>query len=146
MHWLDTKIPPPIVMVLLGITAFGVARFIPVLSFEYRLSTFEGIAIAFVGVALNILPKLAFQRAGTTVNPLRPALATSLVTSGIYRYTRNPMYLGHSVDPAGLGALPTQRGCACCRPCLHALHHTVPNSAGGAVSVRSLPGRVRCIL
>ncbi len=84
-------------MVLLGIAALGVARFLPTVSFEVRLRTFAAFALACVGLALNILPKLAFRRAGTTVNPLSPALATSLVTSGIYRYTRNPMYLGHSV-------------------------------------------------
>lgn len=97
MRWLETKIPPPVVMVLFGIAAFGVARILPALSFEFPLRTFVTIALASAGLALNILPKLAFQRAGTTVNPLRPALTTSLVTSGIYRYTRNPMYLGHAV-------------------------------------------------
>jgi len=35
----------------------------------------------------------AFARAQTTVNPLRPEAASRLVTGGIYRYTRNPMYL-----------------------------------------------------
>ena len=96
MRWLETKIPPPVVMVLLGITTFGVARLLPALSFEFPLRKLAAVSFAFVGLALNILPKLAFRRAGTTVNPLRPALATSLVTSGIYRYTRNPMYLGHA--------------------------------------------------
>ena len=37
---------------------------------------------------------LSFRRARTTVNPLRPANSSALVTSGIYRHTRNPMYLG----------------------------------------------------
>ncbi len=97
MRWLETKIPPPVVMVLLGLAAFGASRLLPALSFEFPLRAFAAVALAFVGLALNILPKLAFQRAGTTVNPLRPALATSLVTSGIYRYTRNPMYLGHAL-------------------------------------------------
>jgi protein-S-isoprenylcysteine O-methyltransferase Ste14 len=37
---------------------------------------------------------IRFRRANTTVNPLKPQAASSLVTIGIYRYTRNPMYLG----------------------------------------------------
>lgn len=37
---------------------------------------------------------ISFRRARTTVNPLKPETATALVTSGVYRYTRNPMYLG----------------------------------------------------
>lgn len=51
-----------------------------------------GLVMAF-GVLLNLLPKLAFRRVGTTVNPLRPATSSVLVTHGVYRYTRNPMYL-----------------------------------------------------
>jgi protein-S-isoprenylcysteine O-methyltransferase Ste14 len=83
-------------MVLLGVAAYGAARFLPALSFELPARTFIAAALALVGLALNILPKLAFQRVGTTVNPISPALATTLVTSGIYSYTRNPMYLGHA--------------------------------------------------
>ena len=37
---------------------------------------------------------LAFRRARTTVNPLRPERASTLVTTGVYRITRNPMYVG----------------------------------------------------
>ena len=83
-------------MVILGATAFGIARLLPALSLDFPARTLAAPAFVFVGLVLNILPKLAFQRAGTTVNPVRPNLATSLVTSGIYRYTRNPMYLGHA--------------------------------------------------
>lgn len=54
-------------------------------------------AVAATGVALNLLPKLAFRRAGTTVNPLRPQAASALVTHGVYRHTRNPMYLGQAL-------------------------------------------------
>jgi protein-S-isoprenylcysteine O-methyltransferase Ste14 len=57
----------------------------------------------------------AFRRARTTVNPLQPDRASALVSAGIYRYTRNPMYLalamallawglwlGHAVAPCGV--------------------------------------------
>jgi protein-S-isoprenylcysteine O-methyltransferase Ste14 len=37
---------------------------------------------------------ISFQRAKTTVNPTRPGSASALVVSGVYRVTRNPMYLG----------------------------------------------------
>lgn len=46
-----------------------------------------GVCVALLGVA-------SFRRARTTVNPLKPEKASALVMSGIYRYTRNPMYLG----------------------------------------------------
>lgn len=97
MHWLETKIPPPIVMLLLAIAAWWAARLLPPLSFALPLHSLIAACVASVGLLLNVLPKLAFQRAATTVNPLRPELSSRLVTSGIYRYTRNPMYLGQAM-------------------------------------------------
>ncbi|WP_411852719.1 methyltransferase family protein [Stenotrophomonas sp. LGBM10] len=97
MHWLETRIPPPIVMLLLGLAALAAAQYAPAFAFHVAFQTALAIAVALVGLALNLLPKRAFRRAGTTVNPLHPAASTRLVTSGIYRYTRNPMYLGHAL-------------------------------------------------
>ena len=66
------------------------------LSFAFTGQNVAALALALGGVVLNLAPKLAFARAGTTVNPLKPETSSHLVTSGIYRYTRNPMYLGHA--------------------------------------------------
>ena len=46
------------------------------------------------GVAFALLGVLAFRASGTTVNPLTPERASALVTGGVYRVTRNPMYVG----------------------------------------------------
>ena len=54
-------------------------------------------SLAALGLLLNLWPKLAFGRAGTTVNPLRPASSRVLVTTGLHRLSRNPMYLGHEL-------------------------------------------------
>ena len=55
-----------------------------------------GLVVLFVifGVSTVIAGILAFRKSQTTVNPSKPELATSLVTTGIYRWTRNPMYMG----------------------------------------------------
>ena len=53
-----------------------------------------GGAIALSGGILAFAGTRSFKRAQTTINPLRPTNASSLVTSGVYRFTRNPMYLG----------------------------------------------------
>ena len=52
------------------------------------------IAIALGGGAFSIAGAMAFRRAGTTVNPLRPERVSSLVRGGVYRVSRNPMYVG----------------------------------------------------
>ena len=55
-----------------------------------------GLVVLFVifGVSTVAAGILAFRKSQTTVNPAKPELATSLVTTGIYRRTRNPMYMG----------------------------------------------------
>lgn len=55
-------------------------------------------AIAFpvgaIGLSLDAIALVHFLRSRTTINPLKPESASALVTGGIYRFTRNPMYLG----------------------------------------------------
>jgi protein-S-isoprenylcysteine O-methyltransferase Ste14 len=54
------------------------------------------IALATFGLAVGILVTavVGFRKAKTTVDPMHPEAASTIVTSGIYRFTRNPMYLG----------------------------------------------------
>jgi protein-S-isoprenylcysteine O-methyltransferase Ste14 len=47
-----------------------------------------------IGIFFDLAGVISFRRAKTTVNPLKPNTASSLVTSGIYQVTRNPMYVG----------------------------------------------------
>ena len=63
---------------------------------DFSLPWREPLAGIFVAVALGIGIEalIGFRRAKTTVNPLSPDQASALVVSGIYRWTRNPMYLG----------------------------------------------------
>lgn len=60
-----------------------------------------GIAICLAGTAIALMAEIAFLRAGTATLPISPTSA--IVTTGIYRWTRNPMYLGMSLFLAGLG-------------------------------------------
>lgn len=64
----------------------------------FVLAVLLGVAIALAGV-------ISFRKASTTVNPLKPETASSLITSGIFQYTRNPMYLGMSVAILGFAIL-----------------------------------------
>jgi protein-S-isoprenylcysteine O-methyltransferase Ste14 len=50
--------------------------------------------LVLAGTTISVAGKLQFSRKGTTVNPMAPERASALVTVGIYRYTRNPMYVG----------------------------------------------------
>jgi protein-S-isoprenylcysteine O-methyltransferase Ste14 len=55
------------------------------------------LALVVIGLSISISGMVSFRRAKTTINPSKPSAASSLVTSGVYRYTRNPMYLGLSI-------------------------------------------------
>ncbi|WP_020176348.1 methyltransferase family protein [Methyloferula stellata] len=64
---------------------------------------FAGILVILAGVGIALAAEWRFMLAGTATLPTRP---TSMVVSeGIYRYTRNPMYLGLSLSVAGVGFL-----------------------------------------
>ena len=94
MRQLELKIPPPIVALLTGAAMWLASRLGPLIDLPHLLRTDCAGAIAACGGVLAFAGSIAFRRAKTTINPLRPANASSLVTSGIYRLTRNPMYLG----------------------------------------------------
>ena len=47
-----------------------------------------------LGLGLDLYSILTFIRSRTTVNPMQPNRASRLVVSGVYRLSRNPMYLG----------------------------------------------------
>lgn len=93
-HFLDTKIPPPVVTAALAVLMWAVERRFPTLTLRVPLGSELGAVIALAGLALEVVALVTFRRVCTTVNPLRPAQATSLVTRGIYRFTRNPIYVG----------------------------------------------------
>lgn len=91
---LETRIPPPIVAALMSAAMWWLALLSPVLHVPASIRAAVALAIAAVGGMVAMGAGIRFRRANTTVNPLKPQAASSLVTAGIYRYTRNPMYLG----------------------------------------------------
>ncbi|MDB5808180.1 MAG: conserved rane protein of unknown function [Betaproteobacteria bacterium] len=94
MHWLELKVPPPVVALCLAGAMWLAARALPLLHYELPGRNVIAIALIAAGIAADIASIVAFARARTTVNPLKPASTSTLVTTGINRYTRNPMYLG----------------------------------------------------
>lgn len=104
MSMLELKIPPPLVAVLAGIAMWFAARVGPSVQLPLSVRIAAFVIIALVGGATAAAGDLAFRRAKTTINPLRPEKATALVTAGIYRFTRNPMYLGLALVLLGWAA------------------------------------------
>lgn len=97
LGFLETRVPPPLVMLLAAWMAYAAAERLPVALPTWTGAAWLAVLCVLGGAALNLLPKIAFRRAATTINPLDPRRTSSLVTTGIYRHTRNPMYLGHAL-------------------------------------------------
>jgi protein-S-isoprenylcysteine O-methyltransferase Ste14 len=91
---LEHRIPPPVVGALVAAAMWLVAGYGPQLPLPAaaRYATVAVFAVA--GIAFDVFGIAAFRSARTTVNPLKPERASSVVTGGVYRVSRNPMYLG----------------------------------------------------
>ena len=92
--FLELKVPPPVVAVLTAGSIWGVSRAVPTLGFTLPYRNAILLTLLLGGVCVAVSGVAAFRRARTTLNPLTPDQASALVRSGIYQYTRNPMYLG----------------------------------------------------
>lgn len=94
MKALELKVPPVALTILFGIAMWAISRLLPsgYLAVPGRLILCTAMLLAGVGIAVGGV--LAFREAGTTVDPRTPHQSASLVVSGVYRHTRNPMYLG----------------------------------------------------
>jgi protein-S-isoprenylcysteine O-methyltransferase Ste14 len=90
---LELRVPPPVVALVCGLVMWAMARLFPGLQAEVPGAYWLAGGCAFLGLAVAGAGIIAFHRAGTTHNPMKPDKASVLVTSGIYRWTRNPMYL-----------------------------------------------------
>lgn len=93
-HWLELRVPPPVVGLVIAVAMGFLAPLGPELGWPHTARLWLALAIAGIGGGLDLSGLIAFVRRHTTVNPLRPAKTSALVTSGVYRFTRNPMYLG----------------------------------------------------
>lgn len=72
----------------------GAARLRPALEIRLPGRIWMAAALAVAGVGIVALAIIELRRAKTTFNPTSPEASAALVTSGVYRWTRNPMYVG----------------------------------------------------
>ena len=94
MSRLDLKIPPPVIALCCIGSAWALAYFTPGFTYLLPARIPLTVILALAGVWLVVSGFAAFRRAHTTVNPHTPEKSTSVVRSGPYAFTRNPMYLG----------------------------------------------------
>ena len=97
---MNNKIPPPIVTLFFGLCIYLSRPYFP----EFNNSVLNSLSIIsfVVGIFVFAAAVSSFKKKKTTVNPISIENASSLVVSGIFKYSRNPMYLGMSFVLFGL--------------------------------------------
>ena len=91
---LDARVPPLVVVILAAGLMWAIASFAPALAVPIPMRGLLASLAAAAGFGVAVAGVAAFRRQRTTVDPREPSKASALVTSGIYRVSRNPMYLG----------------------------------------------------
>ncbi|MDN3399017.1 isoprenylcysteine carboxylmethyltransferase family protein [Psychrobacter sp. APC 3426] len=94
MKSLELKVPPVAQVIVTAAAMYGVSKVAPALKFSLSGSTALAIGLGVIGLGSGIMGVAQFKKAQTTPNPQALEKVSSLVTEGIYRYSRNPMYVG----------------------------------------------------
>ena len=94
MKALELKIPPVVLVALCAVAMTLLAQWLPSLPLPLGWRLLLAAAFAAAGTAVALAGVLVFRKADTTVDPRVPQQSSSLVVRGIYRYSRNPMYVG----------------------------------------------------
>ncbi len=94
MNSLELKVPPVAQVIITAAAMYGVSKVAPALKFSLSVSTALAIGSGVVGLGSGIMGVAQFKKVQTTPNPQALEKVSTLVTNGIYRYSRNPMYVG----------------------------------------------------
>lgn len=94
---LDCRVPPPVLMAGVALLMWLIARRTPVLAWSGSAQLGSAAAFAVAGVAFNVGGFRTIRRAGSTIDPTRPAAVSALVIGGPFRFSRNPMYVGFAL-------------------------------------------------
>ena len=91
---LELKVPPLAIGALIAALMWLVSWAVPALNFVLPGRKLLALTLGIAGAMIIGSGIASFRRAKTTINPMKPASSSSLVRSGIYKLSRNPMYLG----------------------------------------------------
>ncbi|MGB0908158.1 MAG: methyltransferase family protein [Maricaulaceae bacterium] len=87
------RIPPVLQFFLCGALAMLVSHYLPSFSYDSSILKIPAYVIGTAGILILLTAIASFVNARTTVNPHKPETASKLVITGLYRISRNPMYL-----------------------------------------------------
>lgn len=114
---MELKIIPVVQVFISAIVMMLVSNFLPNLTVEVPAKMFIVELLIFIGIFCGVLAVTSFRRHQTTVNPSTPEKTSSIVDSGIYSFSRNPMYLAMLIGLIALALYFSNIAAACVIPC-----------------------------
>ncbi len=91
---MDLKIPPPLLALMSAVTMWAIAESSAAAWIVLNMPDSLSLLVLAAGLGVEISAVALFRRASTTVNPMKPGNTVQLVDVGVYKFSRNPMYLG----------------------------------------------------
>lgn len=88
------RLPPPVYVLLCGLAMWQTARYLPQLERQFAGQPLLAAGVLLLGLTLMGLAALPMFRHRTTINPMQPERASTLLTGGVFAVSRNPIYLG----------------------------------------------------
>ncbi len=99
----SVRFPPPLLVLAVILLAWIFDYFFPTGFGAFHLQWFVGVVIIAVSVLIIIISGLSFKQAKTTIEPWKPT--SSIISTGVFRYSRNPIYLAFCVFQFGTAFL-----------------------------------------
>ena len=97
------KILPPTYILTALLAMIALHLLVPVVKIIPSPWNAIGVIFLLTGILLSFLGDKLFRQAGTTIKPFMES--SSLVTQGVFRFSRNPMYLGFALILGGIAVL-----------------------------------------
>ena len=88
------KIPPALQVAVFALLMWAVKKVTTTTHFTFEAQNLMSKLIFGIGVLIILVAVYSFKKSKTTVDPTAPEKASNLVIVGIYKISRNPMYLG----------------------------------------------------
>jgi len=102
---MELKLPPALVFLLFGLIMFLLAKFLPFGFFDFFGRMLLSRILLGLAILIGTLALIQFYRAKTSIDPTKPVKASNLVISGVYIFSRNPMYLALLIFLLALGVV-----------------------------------------
>ena len=104
MKSLELRIPPPVVALLVAAFMWLSSQLMEPPRVATGIRVTAALALLVIGQGISVAGMRSFRKAKTTMNPFKPGTASTLVSDGAYRFTRNPMYVGLLITLLGWAA------------------------------------------